>query len=367
MHQILIIGGGAIGMLTARELSMAGYRVAIFDRLKTGRESSWAGGGIISPLYPWRYADSVTALACWGQEHYRELAEQLSLDTGIDPEWTQSGLLVLSPEEEETARQWAARSGSRIEILDREGIASREPAIDNTPDSGIWLPDVAQVRNPRLVKALHKDLAQRGVEIHEETTVERLLIENGRICGIETDEGTYRSDKVLICAGAWTKQLLGELGTTMEITPVRGQMILFKAEPGVINRITLENDRYIIPRRDGHILFGSTLEHEGFDKRTTEEAGEELYRIATSRLPALKSYSIEKQWAGLRPGSPAGIPYIGPHPDVAGLFVNSGHFRNGVVLGPASSRLITDIMLEREPILPPAPYALNAPREEIDA
>ncbi|MES9878159.1 MAG: glycine oxidase ThiO [Candidatus Sedimenticola sp. PURPLELP] len=367
MPEIIVIGGGAIGMLTARELSISGHKTILFDRLRTGRESSWAGGGIISPLYPWRYADSVTSLARWGQQHYREIADELTSDTGIDPEWTRSGLLILSPDEEQAALQWASRTGSRIELLDKSGISNCEPSLDEPPDSGLWLPDVAQVRNPRLVKSLHKDLVQRGVKIHEETTVERLLIQGGKVRGVETESGSYHGDTVVICAGAWTKQLLGDLGKEMEITPVRGQMILFNAEPGIISPITLEQDRYIIPRRDGHVLFGSTLEHTGFEKKTTEEAGEELYSIATSRFPALKRYPVEKQWAGLRPGSPAGIPYIGPHPEVSGLYINSGHFRNGVVLGPASCRLITDIILQRTPILPPAPYALTATRKEIDS
>ncbi|MET0047825.1 MAG: glycine oxidase ThiO [Sedimenticola sp.] len=367
MPEIIVIGGGAIGMLTARELSMAGHKVALFDRLKTGRESSWAGGGIISPLYPWRYANSVTALASWGQAQYQALSTALAEETGIDPEWTRSGLMILSPDEEKTALHWAEKHGSQLDILDREGVAGCEPALDAPPASAIWMPQVAQVRNPRLVKALHQDLLQRGVQIHEETIVERLLIDKGTMTGIQSETGTHHCDTVVICAGAWTKQLLGPLGEAMEIKPIRGQMILFKTDPGTITRITLENDRYIIPRRDGRVLFGSTLEHAGFDKQTTELAGDELYRIATGRFPALKDFPVEKQWAGLRPGSPAGIPYIGPHPEVRGLYINSGHFRNGVVLGPASCRLVADLVLERDPVLTPAPYALDAPREEIDA
>ena len=144
--------------------------------------------------------------------------------------------------------------------------------------------------------------------------------------------------------------------------PVRGQMLLFGAEPGIISRIVLDRGHYVIPRRDGNVLMGSTLEYTGFHKETTDEALAELSAIAVNRFPVLKDYPITRQWAGLRPGSPQGVPYIGPFPGIEGLYVNSGHFRNGVVLSPASARLLADLVLDRPPIVPPEPYGLMAHR-----
>ena len=139
-------------------------------------------------------------------------------------------------------------------------------------------------------------------------------------------------------------------------------MLMFKAAPGTVSRIVLEANRYVIPRRDGRTLFGSTIEEVGFEKQTTEAARDELYTIATQRFPILKEYPVEAHWAGLRPSSPAGVPYIGRHPGIDGLFVNAGHFRNGIVLGLASARLAADLVLGREPIVDPAPYAWTAAR-----
>jgi glycine oxidase len=139
-------------------------------------------------------------------------------------------------------------------------------------------------------------------------------------------------------------------------------MLLFKTEPGVIRRIVLEENRYVIPRRDGHVLFGSTLEEVGFDKSTTESARNELHALAIKRFPALENYPVVKHWAGLRPGSPSGIPYIATHPSLEGLYINAGHFRNGVVLGPASARLMTNIVAGTIPIVPQEPYSLEASR-----
>jgi glycine oxidase len=136
-------------------------------------------------------------------------------------------------------------------------------------------------------------------------------------------------------------------------------MVLFKSSPEVLKHIVLDQGRYLIPRRDGRILMGSTVERVGFDKRTTKAAREELVAAAIARVPALKYAELERHWAGLRPGSPDGIPYIGPHPEVGGLFVNTGHYRNGVVMGLASAQLAANLMLDQPPVVDPEPYLLK--------
>jgi glycine oxidase len=352
-------------MLSARELSMAGVRVTLLERGRTGRESSWAGGGIVSPLYPWRYADSITALARWSQARYQALSETLAADTGIDPEWTRNGLLTLAPAEEPAAVAWAGDSGTRLQLVSPEEIARLEPALRSPSAPGIWMPRIAQVRNPRLVKALRQDLLQRGVEIREGVELLEIIPRNGRIDRVVTSAGEMTTGCLLLCAGAWSGRLLARQGIGLAVTPVQGQMILFRTPPGAITRITLGQDRYVIPRRDGRVLFGSTLEQTGFDKRTTAQAREELRQIAVSRFPVLETAPIEHHWAGLRPGSPNGIPFITPVPGIEGLYINAGHYRNGVVLAPASARLMADLILGREPILPPAPYRLEAERDQL--
>jgi glycine oxidase len=187
--------------------------------------------------------------------------------------------------------------------------------------------------------------------------VKGLLLGEHGVHGLMTEQGEFKAERVVIAGGAWSALLLEATGVTLPIRPVRGQMILYRAEPDVVQRIVLSRDRYVIPRRDGRILVGSTLEEVGFDKSTTRAAMQELESEATRLIPALANYPIEHHWAGLRPGSPHGIPYIMQHPRIEGLFINTGHFRNGVVLGLASARLLADILLQRQPILDPAPYA----------
>jgi glycine oxidase len=361
MSDILVIGGGAIGMMTARELAHADADVTLVEMGHTGRESSWAGGGIISPLYPWRYAESVTALALWSQRRYPQLCAALQEETEIDPQLLRSGLLILDPEEKDQALAWGLEHQVQIESLTSEALRETEPELALRLPTALRMPEVAQVRNPRLAKALRRSI-EKQVRIREQEEVVELLSASGHIVGARTRKGRIDADLVVLCTGAWTARLLERLGRKPEIEPVRGQMILFFAKPGQVNQVVLFRERYLIPRKDGRILIGSTLEHEGFANTTTAEAKEELYRAAVEMFPLLKRTPIESHWAGLRPGSPSGIPYIGAYPGVEGLYLNAGHYRNGLGTGPASARIAADLLLRRDPIIDPAPYALDASR-----
>jgi glycine oxidase len=360
MSDLIVIGGGIIGMLTARELAVAGRRVTLLERGRTGEESSWAGGGILSPLYPWRYAAPITRLARWSQQHYAALAGQLLRETGVDPEYTASGLLMLGLEAEELGQgqAWAAQNGYHIEQIGAAALSGIQPGLGAFAGDALWMPDIAQVRNPRFVRALRRSIDLLGVRVLEHRPVDKLMVRSGEIVGARSGSSEYTAPQVVVCGGAWSEQLAESAGCSVGVYPVKGQMLLYRAEPGLLRRIVLADDRYAIPRRDGHILLGSTMEDAGFDKTTTGEAREALQAAAERMLPALARYPLVKQWAGLRPGRARGIPCISAHPQIGGLFVNAGHFRNGVVTGLASARLMADLILGREPILEPAEFAL---------
>ena len=340
----IIIGGGIIGMLSAIRLTQSGHKVTLLEKGDTGRESSWAGGGIVSPLYPWRYHEGISILARYGQNHYQSICEELSQETGIDPEYKQDGLLIFADDEISQAQRWADIFCSSMELVDSDAISRIEPAMRGVSGQAIWMPDIAQVRNPRIAKSLRVRAEQLGVHIITACPVESFSFDNQRVSQVNTPQGSFQADHYIVCSGAWSGMLLEETGISLPIHPVKGQMILFKAEPGDISRIVLEEDRYIIPRKDGRVLFGSTVEHSGFDKSTSKSALKELTKIARQRFPVLKDKNIEVHWAGLRPGTPEGIPVIGQHSQFNNLFVNAGHFRNGVVLAPGSCELLTRIV-----------------------
>jgi glycine oxidase len=359
--KVMCVGGGVIGLLSALNLAQAGLSVIVCDQACVGREASWAGGGIVSPLYPWRYSPAVTALAHWSQDFYPGLAQQLLADTGVDPEVHVTGLYWFDLQDQTEALAWAAREGRPLAEVDIAEVYRALPMLAPGFSRALQMPGVANVRNPRLVRALRQALLQMpNVTLHEHCPVTGFVREGGQIRGVKTAQGELLADQVVLAAGAWSAQLLAELDIELPVEPVKGQMILYKCAADFLPSMLLAKRRYAIPRRDGHILVGSTLEFEGFDKTPTDSALASLKASAEALLPALADAEVVGHWAGLRPGSPDGIPFIGPVPGYAGLWLNCGHYRNGLVLAPASCQLLADLMLGREPIVDPAPYAPSA-------
>lgn len=360
MVDVIVVGAGLIGMLTARELKLRGANVLVLDRGKAGGESTWAGGGILSPLYPWRYSDAVNVLAQYGHQHYPLLADSLFAESGVDPEYTRSGMLILDQNETDAAHAWAQHWQMQLDTLQGSALHALEPALNSTVSSALWLPQIAQLRNPRLSKAVQGSLLHLGIECLQNTEVLALEITQGRVQGVQTQQSLFHADKVLIAGGAWSANLIKEIATPPQIQPVKGQMILFRGEPGKLKTMVLSQGRYLIPRRDGRILAGSTLEYTDFDKSITDTALHDLRVAAMTLMPQLETMSVEHHWAGLRPGSHQGVPYICRHPDISGLYINSGHFRNGVILGAASARLMADIMNDTAPTIDPSFYSFEA-------
>ncbi|NOT11573.1 MAG: FAD-dependent oxidoreductase [Methylococcaceae bacterium] len=359
---ITIIGGGIIALLTAREFLLAGATVTVIEKNAVGQESSWAGGGILLPLYPWRQPDAISRLALQSLKLYPTLASQLKNESSIDPEWNPCGLLITKNPDFETAVSWC----NRYDISYQTADSDRLHAFNTQPDQPLWLPGIAQARNPRLVKSLKQDILNKGVHLIEHAELTNIVLTGNRVTAIETASTRLTVNELILSAGAWTGQLFRHLLPTLtkhapKIMPVKGQMLLFDAEPDTLPFMVLDDDQYLIPRLDGKILAGSTVELTDFSKATSEEARDRLNAFALNLMPALKNYPLIKHWAGLRPGTDQGIPYIDRHPDISNLSINAGHFRNGLVMGPASAQLMADLILKRPTSVAPEQYQLASP------
>ena len=244
-------------------------------------------------------------------------------------------------------------------VSDKRTIDEIENKVGEVVNQGIWMPEVMQIRNPKLVDALKASCESLSMPYREQTSVEDILIKNNKVYGVRTQQGEILANKIIVASGAWSSRF-SATESSVDVTPVKGQMIMYKGPPNLLKRIILSEGHYVIPRKDGRILAGSTLEKIGFDKTISADALDELHRAAVELIPSLDQLEVERQWAGLRPGTKKGIPYICQHDEVENLYVHAGHFRNGIVLGAASAELMTDIVLEREPWCDERPYEINA-------
>ena len=349
MKDALVIGGGIIGVTTALELQQRGLKVTLLEKVRPGAGATGAAGGILSPLRPWRCNAAMTTLCALSLPRYRQLLD----DSKIRNESARlitSGLLYFphedAPDETRRAAAWAEAHHQRFSLLDAETLRREEPGLN--ANAGFLLPDVCQVDPRALLDALVRTARHRGVNIYENRAARAIAVEKERALGAYTDAGFAAADVTVVCAGAWVSPLLPEPSSCPEVRPVRGQIIEYAVTPGLLNHIVAGGAQntamYLIPRRDGHVLVGSTLEGRGFDNSVTETARERLSSFATRVMPMLAQCPITSQWAGLRPATRRETPLIGAHPGVQRLFVNGGHYRNGMALAPASARLAAQLI-----------------------
>jgi glycine oxidase len=353
MSSTIIVGGGVIGLLSAYELQRSGEQVSVIDRQQLGQESSWAGGGILSPLYPWRYPDAVTRLAALSQQLYPDFIEIMQARTGLEAEYLAGGMLVLGNYEAEDAGDWVLRHGIDARRVDGREISKIAPELNTDFDQGWWFAQIHRVRNPRLIALIRGYLETTDVKLVEHEPITEIVHEGGRVKALRSATQSFEADRYVIAGGAWSNDLLLPTGIDIGVKPIKGQMLLLKGNPGLVSRIILSEDHYIIPRQDGRILVGSTTEDSGFDKSTSAQVQQELFDYAARTIPAVASLTLERHWAGLRPGTADGIPRIGVHPQIENLFISCGHYRNGLVMAAASARLLSEIMSDQ-------PLSLNA-------
>jgi len=355
--RVAIIGGGIIGSLTAWRLKQQGMEPVIVERGCLGREASWAGAGILCPIQPWLYPDAFTRLIDASLALYPALQDELTARTGMSPEWLKSGLMVpFFPDDEvnhkQAALDWSQRFNWQVEDLDTEQARQHEPLLAADTDGALLWPEVAQVRNPRLLQAVQAVLKQEKIEMREQAEVVGLLETAGRVSGVKLAGGdTVHADAVLVAAGSWSGALSESLGFSIPVQPVKGQIVLLKTEPGSLKHIVKHDRAYFVPRADGRILVGASMEMVGFSVGNTPNEVNALLNALSRLLPGLADAPIEQQWMGFRPGSPDGLPFLGPVQTRPGLWVASGHYRNGVALAPITAHIISRWMNNEAPEL----------------
>src|SRR5450830_91752 len=353
---VMIIGGGRIIKITTMELVNRGCRVTIVERnqiaSQTSGESSWAGGGIIFPLLPWMYSSQVNTLTSSGANFYRELSQRLQRETGVDANFEQSGFLLLPKFDTEAAQTWCATNQVPVQAVKASAFGVQSLCGEDA----LWLPTICQIRPPYFMQAMRKWLEQNNVTMLEHTQLMPLQ-QTDVLNEWQTVSGEKLSaDQFVVTSGAWSFDLLKETTAKLNIKPMRGQILLYKPQKN-LDQMVYREGFYMIPRRDGYLLAGSTLEDVGFEAAVTQAVRDELSAKAEAIMPALKNEPIVNHWSGLRPGTPENLPTISAHPTIENLYLNTGHFRYGLTMAPASAKLVVALMLGEKPEVDAMPYA----------
>jgi glycine oxidase len=356
---VAIIGGGVIGLAVARALALRGVRdVLLIERNSLGAESSSAAAGMLAPQAEANRAHEFFELTCQSRDLYPAYASALLSETGIDIQLDSTGTLYLAftehdEDELEKRFQWQNEGGLPIKKLSAAEVRKLEPAINEHVRAALMFPLDTQVENRRLISALAAANERLGVRLETGTTVTSLRIEQDRVTGIETSRGFVAAGAVVVAAGAWSSQLgaADKALPDLRIKPVRGQMLCFAPKPPLSRHIIYSQRGYLVPRRDGRLLAGSTTEQAGFEKQVTAAGVYSILSAALEISPQVASLSLTDSWAGLRPRAADTLPVLGPCAEIGGVYYATGHYRNGILLAPITGELIAGAIVDK--VFPP--------------
>jgi glycine oxidase len=358
---LVVVGGGIIGVAIAREAALAGLSVSLIERRLPGCEASAAAAGMLTAQADAESPGPLLPLCLASRDLYPDFARAVHSESGVDPCLVRSGLLVL------------ARTPAEADGLDRRLDFQRSLGLDATrvsgPDlrhlepslsaewrDGLFLPEDSRIDAVLLMRALVRAALKAGSRVHSGVRVTRLLVDGGKVVGVETAAGRFPAAAVVIAAGAWSGELEGEGISPLATHPVRGQIVCFGAPRPAIGRPLMCGTCYLVPRGADRILVGSTMERAGFDRSVTAEGLATLTAAALDVVPALRSCRFESAWAGLRPATDDGLPAIGPGA-APGLFYACGHLRSGILLAPITARAVARLVRGEDPGIDLAPFS----------
>jgi glycine oxidase len=365
-HDVVIVGGGVVGLAIAYALAREGLCPKVLDRRELGREASWAGAGLIPPDADGSAETPNLGLRSWSAGLYPAWSAGLLEETGIDVGYRRTGGVdvAFTDQEDQALRAAAGRwrvAGIACERLAPVDVKRIEPELNPDVTAVYFLPDRAQVRNPRLLRALIAAIDQRGGRLEPWRGVTGFEVQRGRVTTVRTTTGDLACGTLVMAAGAWSGPLLEPIGVCAPTPPVKGQIVLLRSARPLLKRIVEHAKNYLVPRDDGRILVGATEENAGFDTRTTASGVRELLDHAVRLCPILGQAEVEAAWAGLRPGSLDARPYICRAPGLDNVIVATGHKRAGLQLAPATALLVADLVLGRPPRLDLGPFRLDRP------
>ena len=348
----VVVGGGVIGCFIAYELSKAGLEVVVVEKGQVGAEASSAAAGLLVPLHMADEERALFELHLASTKMFSAFVPALEEETGIGVEYIPSGILrVALNEEEETARlsqyqELGEASGMAITRLNASEIHDLEPELAPVVCGGIFSHDEAYINNGRLVHALARGASVRNTRFLEGCLATGVRRTNGRFSALQTNEGEISAGHLVIATGAWSRIFCEALDMTIPITPARGQMLAVTTIQRLLQRPINSSKGALVPRADGSVHVGATVEHVGFDKRNTPEAIADLLERGTTVVPALSGGRVERMWSGFRPFCEDGLPAIGALPKWENVSVAVGHFTMGITGSPITAKIIKELIVD---------------------
>ena len=371
MFDVLILGGGVIGLSLAYELSGNGLRVRVLERDLAGGQTSWAAAGILPPCNFRMHAAPADWMAGFSNQLHAEWSARLREETGIDNGYRRCGGIYVADSDTamaellQTCERWR-REGLTVKWLHGVDLDRAEPALagayDRFPLTGVALvAEESQIRSPRHLQALVAACRKRGVEISQGVEAYDFEVTGEKVKAVRTNSGSIAADKVVIACGAWSQNIAARLGFSLPIKPIRGQIVLLNCGRPILSRLVNAGRRYLVSRDDGRVLVGSTQEDVGFDRRNTAEAVSELLQFATRLVPQLQAADIERCWTGFRPRGVDDLPYLGPAPGFENVYLAAGHFRAGLWQSTGTAVVISRLIRGEAPGVDLTPFRVGRP------
>jgi glycine oxidase len=353
MARVVVVGGGIAGASVALFLAEGGAEVSIVDAEQPGGAATSASGGMLAPQYEALGPGALYRALVECRSFYPTFAAMVERLAGESLRLQWAGMLIANLDADEHLRAeekatWQRAAGEAAEMLDPAAAMRIQPGVTEDAVSYLWLPDEGQVDSQQLGELLPRVLAAAGVRVLANRKVRDVQIENGRVEGVElTDDRFLGADSVVVAAGAWSGAV-GRLPVRVPIWPVRGHLLRFASSPVPLDRLVAGHaGRVLIPRRDGSVLAGSSMEDVGFDRSTDADTLHDIHAAVTRLVPAFGSVQPVDSWADLRPMSPDGLPIIGADPEAAGILYATGYGRTGILMSPLAGRVVADLVLGR--------------------